>query len=124
MRGRKHRRYRSVVNNGFVNNIGISSALHDIGKVGVSDAVLLKPPADGQRTRDDSGTHTPGRRLHSPDRSPARALNFLQMAREIVLYHHERCGMGPDIPMVSPAKIFRLLPGSSRSLTSGSTHSV
>ncbi|MBN1854308.1 MAG: hypothetical protein JW829_16380, partial [Pirellulales bacterium] len=37
---RRDRRYRNVISPTFVRSIGISSALHDIGKVGVADSIL------------------------------------------------------------------------------------
>ena len=40
---RREPRYRTIISAEFVNSIGISSALHDIGKVGIEDAILNKP---------------------------------------------------------------------------------
>ena len=42
---RNDARYREVVSASFVRLIGISSVLHDIGKVAVSDAILRKHPS-------------------------------------------------------------------------------
>jgi HD-GYP domain-containing protein (c-di-GMP phosphodiesterase class II) len=38
-----HPRFREVVTSSFVKLIGISSALHDIEKVGIEDSILFKP---------------------------------------------------------------------------------
>jgi putative two-component system response regulator len=87
---RRHPRYRDAVTPAFVRLIGISSALHDIGKVGVEDAILLKPDkltAD-ERARMQEHTLAAGECLKEIERRLA-ASNFLQMAREIALYHHE-----------------------------------
>ncbi len=83
--------YRDVITPAFVRLIGISSALHDIGKVGIEDSVLLKP---GQFT----GSERVRMQLHSEIgaetiRVIERRLgtsNFLEMAREIAQSHHER----------------------------------
>lgn len=60
--------------------------MHDLGKVGVPDSILLKP---GQLTEEEwlvmqSHTTIGGNILAQSD-SP-----YLQMARKIALYHHER----------------------------------
>lgn len=75
----------------FVQDIGVSSALHDIGKVAVEDAILLKPGALTNEERERMQIHAAvgaqcieqiGRRLGDA--------NFLELAHEIALHHHER----------------------------------
>ena len=80
-----------------------AARLHDVGKIGISDAVLLKP---GKLTEEEFAhirTHTTiGARILSSGRS-----KLLKMAEEIALCHHERwdgtgypLGIGgTDIPM-------------------------
>jgi len=87
---RKHPKFRHRVTTSFVRSIGISSALHDIGKVGVADSVLLKP-----------GPLTPEQRAHIEEHAAFGAdcireiqsrigdPEFLQMAYDIANYHHE-----------------------------------
>lgn len=88
---RRHPKYRDQIPSSFVQSIGISSALHDIGKVGIPDGVLLKP----DRLTDEE--------LLIMRRHPRigadcieqiqRRLGeskFLHQAREIALHHHER----------------------------------
>lgn len=75
----------------FSRLIGISSALHDIGKVGIEDRILLKP---GPLTAEERGrmqTHAAigGECLRGIERRLGGS-NFLQMAREIAFAHHER----------------------------------
>jgi HD-GYP domain-containing protein (c-di-GMP phosphodiesterase class II) len=88
---RKHRKYRDIVTTSFVNTIGISSALHDIGKVGVEDAVLLKPGklTTDERYRIQVHAKLGGECIRQIERRLGNS-NFLEMAREIALYHHER----------------------------------
>lgn len=88
---RRSSRYRSQVTPAFVRQIGISSALHDIGKVGVEDAVLLKP---GQLTTDERDrmqlhAQAGGECIREIERRLGNS-NFLQLAREIAFCHHER----------------------------------
>jgi putative two-component system response regulator len=70
----------------FVENITFASSLHDIGKVGVPDSILLKP---GPLTREEfetMKTHTTiGARMLA-----GSTHEILQMAESIALNHHER----------------------------------
>ncbi|MBI4545580.1 MAG: response regulator [Gemmatimonadetes bacterium] len=63
-----------------------AAPLHDVGKIGVPDRILLKP---GRLTEEEFGImkrHTViGARLLSGSR-----VKLLQLAEEIALYHHER----------------------------------
>lgn len=83
----------------FVNHIGLASILHDVGKVGVPEKILLKP---GKLTEDE----TQLMRLHSSlggeilkkaaDKVNIR--NYLSLAAEIAHYHHEKYD-GTGYPM-------------------------
>ena len=88
---RRDPRYRGIVTPTFVRTIGISSALHDIGKVGVADRVLLKPGRLERDERDHMQTHTTlgGECIHQIEQQLGNS-NFLAMAREIAYCHHER----------------------------------
>lgn len=87
---RRHPQYRKDITPGFVRLIGISAALHDIGKVGVEDRILRKPakltPAEFATMK----THAciGGDCLQEIERRLGQS-NFLQMAREIAFAHHE-----------------------------------
>lgn len=81
-----------------------AAPLHDVGKIGVADAILLKP---GKLTDDEFATmkqHTViGAQMLSGSTSP-----WLQMAETIALSHHERWDgngypgklFGEEIPLV------------------------
>ena len=88
---RRHPKFRSVVTRSFVNSIGISSALHDIGKVGVEDAVLLKPgPLTAEEYRRiQQHTVLGGECIRQIQRRVGDPM-FLELSREIALHHHER----------------------------------
>jgi len=84
-------RYRSVVTPAFVRLIGISSALHDIGKVGIEDSVLLKPGAFDSSERFRMQLHAQvGSNCICEIERRLGTSNFLEMAREIAHWHHER----------------------------------
>ncbi len=88
---RRHPKYRDQISAYFVQAIGVSSALHDIGKVGIPDGVLLKP---GRLTEDETLIMRRHPRIGAECiEQIQRRLGeskFLQQAREIALYHHER----------------------------------
>jgi putative two-component system response regulator len=66
--------------------IGQAAALHDVGKIGVPDAVLLKPASLTPEEFEIVKTHTEvGARILAGSRSP-----LLQLAERIARAHHER----------------------------------
>jgi putative two-component system response regulator len=63
-----------------------AAPLHDVGKIGIVDAILLKPGKLTQQEFDIMQQHTViGGRMLSGSSSP-----WLQLAEEIALTHHER----------------------------------
>ncbi len=88
---RSHHKYRDPITPAFVRLIGISSALHDIGKVGIEDRILRKSTSltPEERTRMESHTMIGGECLREIEQRLGTS-NFLQMAREIAFAHHER----------------------------------
>jgi len=88
---RRHPKYRDAMPASYAQSIGINSALHDIGKVGIPDHVLLKP---GPLTEDEIAImrHHPRIGADCIEQIQRRLgeSNFLFQAREIALYHHER----------------------------------
>ncbi len=83
-------RYRNRVTPAFIRLIGISSALHDIGKVGVEDHVLLKPGKLDSEERLRMQLHAAlGGECIREIELQLGSSNFLEMAREIAFCHHE-----------------------------------
>ena len=84
--------------------IRLAAPLHDVGKIGIPDSILLKPDALDLDEFTVMKSHTViGARLLSKEQS----FPLLDLAREIALTHHERfdgCGypqglLGRDIPV-------------------------
>ncbi len=101
-------RFPDEITRDFVRTIYLTSPLHDIGKVGIPDAVLLKPGRLSDREFEIMKTHTTlgAETLDAAVRMfPGAA--FLRMARDIAATHHERydgtgypAGLkGDDIPL-------------------------
>jgi HD-GYP domain-containing protein (c-di-GMP phosphodiesterase class II) len=84
-------KYSRVITPSFVRLIGISSALHDIGKVAVEDSVLLKPGelTSSERFRMQLHVEVGAESIREIERRLGTS-NFLEMAREIANSHHER----------------------------------
>lgn len=88
---RRDPRYANQITAAFIRDIGLGSVLHDIGKVGIEDAILRKP---GEFTPEEHGkmqAHTVigGDCLREIERRLGSS-NFLQTAREVAYGHHER----------------------------------
>lgn len=88
-----------------VETVARASALHDVGKVGIPDAILLQPRRLAPHEFDTIKAHTTiGARILS-----GSDVTLLKVAEEVALYHHERwdgsgypSGLGKDeIPLAA-----------------------
>ncbi len=87
---RRNPRYSDIVDEEFVRLIGTSSALHDIGKVGIEDAILRKAGRLSEAERKEIQKHPLiGSNCLLKIERRLGASNFLHMAREIARSHHE-----------------------------------
>ena len=83
--------FRDQIRPGFVEDIYLTSPLHDIGKVGIPDCVLLKPGRLSNAEFETMKAHTVvgGNTLGAALRSYP-GVEYLDMAKEIAFRHHER----------------------------------
>lgn len=83
--------YQDQINDQFVEDLYRSSVLHDLGKVGTPDAVLLKP---GRLTPDEFEIMKQhviiGADALDEAAAMAECCSFLKMSAEIARFHHER----------------------------------
>ena len=103
-----HPRYQGYITKNYIEDIYQSAILHDIGKVGVPDRILLKP---GQLTADEFAiikTHTTiGGDAIKTVENQVQGRSFLTLGKEIAYYHHEKWDgsgypeglAGRDIPL-------------------------
>jgi response regulator RpfG family c-di-GMP phosphodiesterase len=90
----------SQIDEAFTEVLECCAPLHDIGKVGLPDHILLKPGKldPDERVLMQAHTLIGAETLHGVAKCHGSAMAFLQMAIDIVRHHHERFdGMGyPD----------------------------
>ncbi len=84
-------RFSGIVDEEFIALIYTTSPLHDIGKVGIPDHVLLKPDRLDDREFAIMKTHTSiGAETLQAALSQCPNARFLQMALDIAIAHHEK----------------------------------
>lgn len=84
-------KYVGVINRSFIETIVRSSPLHDIGKVGIPDSVLLKPGRLTPQEFEIMKRHAViGGDTIKSIVNQGRTQDFLQMGMEIAYYHHEK----------------------------------
>jgi len=103
-------KFKEVIDGEFIDLIYLTSPLHDIGKVGVPDRVLLKPGRLDDEEMQVIRQHAAigGRTLDAAAKVHPDA-DYLQMARDIAWFHHERYDgkgypkglKGDDIPLTA-----------------------
>ena len=75
----------------YVADLAVASALHDVGKVGIPDAVLLKPGPLTQTERRAMELHTVlGSECLAAIQQQLEEDDFLALAQQIAASHHER----------------------------------
>lgn len=87
----KNRKYRDLIDNDFVALLHLTSPLHDIGKVGIPDSILLKPGPLSEDEFEVMKQHTVigGHTLDAAAQAYPQA-KYLKFARDIAVSHHER----------------------------------
>lgn len=88
---RKHPAYRSLLTDEVIELIYRSAPLHDIGKVGICDRILLKPGALSREEFEEIKKHaTIGKEVIEGIRKRIGTPPFIQMALDITYTHHEK----------------------------------
>ncbi len=86
----KYSGYEMDITNQYLRDLYDSSILHDIGKVGIPDSILLKPGPLTPEEFEIIKTHTTiGYNALKTASKDLGENSFLKMAMEITLYHHE-----------------------------------
>ena len=87
-----HPRFASTLTDSYIKLLALSAPLHDIGKVGIPDSILLKP---GKLTADEwviMKTHAQlgSEAIEQAEHDIQMPLAFLSAAKEIAHWHHEK----------------------------------
>ena len=89
---RDHPRFAALISDRYIKLLTMSAPLHDIGKVGIPDHILLKP---GKLTAEEwvvMKTHAQcgSNAIEQAERDVDAPLEFLTLAKEIAHWHHEK----------------------------------
>lgn len=89
---RGHERFAAVLTEKFIEVLAKSAPLHDIGKVGIPDNVLLKPDKLTAQEWEVMKTHAAigAAAIERAERDAPRPVDFLALAKEIAHWHHEK----------------------------------
>jgi len=104
-----HPRFSDTLTSRYISLLTKSAPLHDIGKVGIPDHVLLKPGPLNEdewtimRTHSEIGANA----IELAEEDISQPVEFLSLAKEIAHWHHERWDgngypdglVGDDIPI-------------------------
>lgn len=100
--------YTELIDDQFVEDLYRASPLHDIGKIGIPDCILLKPGSLTDEEFEIMRQHSViGAEAFRKTVRGAAATSFMEMAADITRYHHERFDgsgypdglKGQDIPL-------------------------
>ncbi|THG86453.1 two-component system response regulator [Pseudomonas sp. A-1] len=89
---REHPRFADFLTAANIDLLFKSAPLHDIGKIGIPDSILLKPGRLDQREFDVMKTHASlgGEAIARAERLAGRPIPFLSIAKDIAYSHHEK----------------------------------
>lgn len=111
-----HKKYKKVITRDFLDNLNYAATLHDIGKVSIPDAILLKQGklTDEEYAEMKKHVLTGQNVLRETIEKYHLTESFLEMGMNICAYHHEKFNgkgypeglVGEEIPL--EARIFAL----------------
>ncbi|GAB6140720.1 two-component system response regulator [Methylosoma difficile] len=85
-------RFSATIDDAYINAVARSAPLHDIGKVGIPDYILLKP---GKLSVDEwtimkTHAHNGAIAIEQAEKDVKMPVFFLRLAKEIAHWHHEK----------------------------------
>ncbi len=88
---KSHPRFKDYLDDNTIEMLYLSAPLHDIGKVGIPDAILLKPGKLTEEEFTEMKKHTTyGRDILAASEKKLGSTSFLRYAKEIAGAHHEK----------------------------------
>ena len=88
----EHPRFSHTITDRYIQLLAKSAPLHDIGKVGIPDSILLKPGKLAEDEWEIMKTHAElgAQSIENAERDVEQPVEFLILAKEIAHWHHER----------------------------------
>lgn len=87
-----HHRFADILTGHYIDLLTLSAPLHDIGKVGIPDSILLKPgpltPEEWEVMKTHAGIGAVA--IEEAEKDVERPVEFLSLAKEIAHWHHEK----------------------------------
>ncbi|MGN0688747.1 MAG: HD-GYP domain-containing protein [Oscillospiraceae bacterium] len=105
---RKNKKYKYLITKDFLSNLEQSAPMHDIGKIGIPDAILQKPGRLTAEEYDKMKEHSViGGKIIRDTFGHLYNVEYENMAYQVALYHHEKWNgkgypeklSGTDIPL-------------------------
>lgn len=89
---KSHPRFEATLNDHYIKLLTSSAPLHDIGKVGIPDAILLKPGKLTPEEWEIMKTHSKigAAAIELTEQDVEKPVEFLLLAKEIAHWHHEK----------------------------------
>ncbi|WP_371322905.1 two-component system response regulator [Dechloromonas sp. ZY10] len=89
---RKHPRYTAELDDKTIDALAESAPLHDIGKVGIPDNILLKPGKLTPEEWEIMKTHAilGSKAIEQAEKDARKPVEFLAIAKQIAHWHHEK----------------------------------
>ncbi len=100
--------FEDILTDDYIMNVCKAAPLHDVGKIGISDAILRKPAKLTEEEYNSMKLHTVyGKQIINEIIGGVEDPEYVKIAEEIAMYHHERwdgtgypIGLkGEDIPL-------------------------
>lgn len=96
---RNHKKYNHIITKDYLDNLGQSAPMHDIGKIGIPDAILQKPGRLTAEEFDKMKEHPIiGGNIIKDTFGHLYDDEYESMAFEVAMYHHEKWN-GKGYPM-------------------------
>ena len=87
----KNRKYSRILTADYIENLRLAAPMHDVGKIAIPDAILLKPGRLEKEEFEIMKSHSErGREIIKKTFGNTSSIEFTKMAYEVARYHHEK----------------------------------
>lgn len=87
----KNRKYSRILTADYIENLRLAAPMHDVGKIAIPDAILLKPGRLEKEEFEIMKSHSErGSEIIKKTFGKTSSIEFTKMAYEVARYHHEK----------------------------------